>query len=349
MAAGAIMARPLVSAYRLARQTMPRLTAQFQMPLKRPILTKDDGKSRTYRCKLDGFDIELILTPTPFEQSKHKTERLWTRFVETLVISVSRDEEESVPPIVTSSRGARDFALRSPYFTARTPAYASAAETVAGNVVAFFRLRLHQPLVGALDDSHQALANPTWRDSAGHELDRGGGTFVVEVVHGIRNELGVTKFQRRHDASLRAALASSVSPGLHAELLSDAQAAAFDGNIRRAVLELAIACEVFAKHRFLGLGSSTAQVIETLEDRGKISLRVLDLIEIGGTTLKHQSFKAHDKAAFQDIDHLFRARNKVAHRGEPVFRDDLGTSHTVDARLLRRWWISIEKLFKWAG
>lgn len=328
---------------------MPRLTARFEIPLKSPILTKDDRKSRSYDCTLDEFDIRLVLMPTPFARSKHRTERLWTRNVETVLISVSRDELELVPPVVVTSRGARDFALRSPYFRSRTRDYARAAETVTKNAVEFLRLRLRQPLVGALVDSHQALANPKWYDSEGQQLDSGGGTFVVGSVHGARSEFGVLKFQRRHDAGLRAALTSPLSPGLHEELLSDAQSAAFEGNVRRAVLELAIACEVFAKHRFLGLGGASAQVIEALEDRGKISLRVLDLIEIGGTALKHQSFRTYDKAAFEDIDHLFRARNKVAHRGEPVFRDDKGAAHDVDVKLLKRWWQSVDKLFRWAG
>ena len=80
-----------------------------------------------------------------------------------------------------------------------------------------------------------------------------------------------------------------------------------------------------------------------------VSVRVLDLIHIGGMALLGKSFRDVDMIAYTDIDHLFRARNKVAHRGEAVFRDDKGHLHTVDMKLLNRWWRSIEKLFDWAG
>ena len=114
------------------------------------------------------------------------------------------------------------------------------------------------------------------------------------------------------------------------------------------MLELAVACEVFVKETFLGSNYRASRVYEALEDRGKVNLRVLDLIDIGGAAVTGSSFRTHDPEAFRDIDNLFRARNKSAHRGKVTYRDDSGV-HEVTFRVLVRWWTSAAKLFEWAS
>jgi len=131
---------------------------------------------------------------------------------------------------------------------------------------------------------------------------------------------------------------------LHQELLSDAQAAAFEGNIRRAVLELAVSCEVFVKHFFFEHGSRAAQVVEAMEGERKMHIRILELLDVGTRAVLGKSLKDSDKAAYDDIDHLFRARNKVAHQGKAEFRDGKRV-HIVDMKLLSKWWQSVERLF----
>jgi hypothetical protein len=268
---------------------------------------------------------------------------------EQLIVSVSRNETVGPPSVRITANGGRDFTTRVPYFDVRTPDYARIASQVLHYAIEFLRFQLRQPLLRALSESRQHLSNPEWTDERGNKINPGLTTFVVPPVAGIRNDFGVVKLERKHAKLLIKALSKKKQPSLHAEILSDAQAAAFDGNIRRSVLELAIACEVFAKHTFFGSDGKASQVFEALEDRGKANVRLLDLIDIGGAALLGKSFRAVDVSAYTDIDHLFRARNKVAHRGEPLFRDDKGHIHTVDLKLLNRWWRSVEKLFDWAG
>jgi hypothetical protein len=274
---------------------------------------------------------------------------LWTYMSDQLIVSVSRNETVGPPAVQITANGGRDFTTRVPYFKVRTPDYVRIASQVLHNAIEFLRFKLRQPLLRALSESRQHLSNPEWTDERGNKIDPGLATFVVPPVAGIRNDFGVVKLERKHAKLLIKALSKKKQPSLHAEILSDAQAAAFDGNIRRSVLELAIACEVFAKHTFFGSDGKASQVIEALEDRGKANVRVLDLIDIGCIALLGKSFRAVDVSAYTDVDHLFRARNKVAHRGEPLFRDDKGHMHTVDLKLLNRWWRSVEKLFDWAG
>ena len=326
-----------------------RLTATFSVGVKSPIVLRGDSKPRTYPTTIADFDITLTIVPVEGARSKTKNERLWTHMAEQLTVSVTRDESTPPPGVLPVQGGGRDFAPRVPYFESRLPEYRQVALDVLNSAISFLRFDLHPPLLRGLDERSDQLANPVWTDDRGQSINPGVTTFVVRGVRGTRSELGVVKFERKHDKPFRAALTKSRSPKLYEEILSDAQAAAFDGNVRRAVLELAIACEVFAKHAFLGSGGVAAQVYEALEDKKKLTVRVLDLIDIGGTARLGKTLRTVDKDAHTDIDHLFRARNKIAHRGEAVFRDDAGHLHTVDSKLLAQWWRSTQRLFAWAG
>ena len=328
---------------------MTRLTAKYTMPLSAIILLRGDKVPRTYTASIDDFDVVLTISPVGGARSKQKNERLWTYISQRLIISVSRNETEDPPAIQITRNGIKDYTPRVPYFEQRSAEYSRVASLVLHNAITFLRFQLRQPLLRALNEIKQHLSNPEWSDASGNKIDPGMSTVVVPPVPGIRNQFGVVKLERKHAKLLLSTLTKTKQPSLHAEILSDAQAAAFDGNIRRAVLELAIACEVFAKHTFFGSDGKASQVFEALEDRGKANVRVLDLIDIGGNAVMGKSFRILDINAYTDIDHLFRARNKVAHRGEAVFRDDKGHLHTVDAKLLNQWWRSVEKLFDWAS
>jgi len=324
-----------------------RLTATFNIALHTAIVFRGDGRPRTYSTTVDGFDVQLTIVPKdPGGRSKLKGERLWTYMSEELTIAVSRSEADSPPDIGVSARGGRDFTTRVPYFSARLPSYASAASKVCRNAIAFLRFQLRQPLARALTDLNAALLNAEWTDELGGKIDSGI-HFLAAGLGPRRDVFGIRALTRKHDKLFGASLAIGKSPSLHLEILSDAQAAVLEGNVRRAVLELAVACEVFAKHTFYGASSGAALVFEALEDRGKTHVRVLELIDIGGDALYGNSFRVFDRNAYTDIEHLFRARNKVAHRGIAVFRDEKGQLQTVDAKRLKRWWQSVEKLFAW--
>lgn len=326
-----------------------RLTATFTVTLAAPIVMRGGSEPRTFETQLDGFDVSVTLVPVEGARSKRAPERLWTRMVQKLSVSVTRDESSSPPEIGATAGGGRDFTSRASYLRVRLIDYSRVARRVLNNVLSFVRFDLHQPLVGGLDEASVELANPVWSDEHRHSIDARAHIFIVRVARGERSEFGVVKFERKHEKAFRAALTKPRSPRLHEEILADAQAAAFEGNFRRSVLELAIACEVFVKHTFLGTVGTAAQVYETLEDKGRLNVRILDLIEIGGTARLGKGFRDVDRDAYTDIDHLFRARNKIAHRGEAVFRDDDGRLHTVDLKIISKWWRSAHRLFEWAG
>ena len=328
---------------------MPQLTALFKVPLSAPILIRSDGKPRSYSANMEEFKVTLKIAPDGGRRSKKKNERLWTSTCHEVLISVSREEKEPPPEIIIRPDGTHDVSVRGPYFNERGPLYRGVACKALNNAISFFKYELRQPLLTPLDEGTQEFQNPEWSDGKGNEINPGRFMFLATAMFGSHGEFGVRKFEGKHKKYFQSSLVKPKQVSLHQEILSDAQASAFEGNIRRAVLELAIACEVFAKHTFFGSTDNAAQVFEALEDKGKISVRVIDLIDIGGEILLNGSFKAFNRVAYNDIDYMFRARNKVAHRGEPIYRDEKGKLHTVDINILKKWWVSVQTLFSWAG
>lgn len=322
---------------------MTRLTATVSARLSSHILIRGD-QTRRYTAVMDGFDVEVTLRPDPSgPRSKNRRQRNWTATSKELSVAVSRDEPVPPPPLIVLPSGGRDFRNRVPYMDQRSREYGPVAFRALNNAVAFLRFQLRQPL-----QKIQA-SDLSWTDDAGHDIETGivnteASFFLVQPD----GHFGAQPLERKHDKRLRAAIVTPVPVALHEELLSDAQTAAMQGNIRRAVLELAIACEVFAKHAFFG-SDDAARVFAALEDRGKLGVSIIDLIDIGGEALRGTKFREFDPAAHADIDYLFRARNKVAHRGEVTFRDAKGKLCTVDRALLEKWWQSVEKLFAWVG
>lgn len=135
--------------------------------------------------------------------------------------------------------------------------------------------------------------------------------------------------------------------GLGDELLSDAQNAALSNNMRRAILELVISIEVVVKGSFFKQSKIAGAVFEYFEDKGRETIKVLELLDGAALSAFGESFKLVRPKAFKDIDHAFRCRNKIAHRGEVKFRDDSGIWNTPDQKVLEQWWGSTIEMFNW--
>jgi hypothetical protein len=83
------------------------------------------------------------------------------------------------------------------------------------------------------------------------------------------------------------------------------------------------------------------------EDKSRISVRVLELLDGVAKEAFARSYRIDAADQFQRIDHLFRCRNKVAHRGELAFRDDKGSLIQVDKSMVTSWWDATAHLMQW--
>jgi hypothetical protein len=70
------------------------------------------------------------------------------------------------------------------------------------------------------------------------------------------------------------ALEANTSYELYEELIVDARASVVQGNFRRAVLEMAIACEVTTKQLFFKKATPAGDAFDYLEDKSRINVSV---------------------------------------------------------------------------
>ena len=108
------------------------------------------------------------------------------------------------------------------------------------------------------------------------------------------------------------------------EFFTDAQTSIKNGNTRRAVLELAIAREVATKLAFFKTATPAGAAFEYLENKRKVNVRVIDLLDEPAQEAFSNSFKQTHSVAHKSLENRFRARNRVAHRAVAQYRDDSG-------------------------
>lgn len=215
--------------------------------------------------------------------------------------------------------------------------------------IKYFKYVLKNPFLDEFHYNEYDFANPTWVDEMGTELRPGIITFFSEPVPGMDGEknFGIKKFCPDLKNDLGEILKNDLTPDLYQEILADAQSAIFEGNYRRGILEMAIVCELAIKQAFFAKTTPAGSAFEYLEDKGKVHVSVLEFISRVSEEAVGVSFKEEYPDHYMNIDHLFRCRNKIAHRGEALFRDDTGKLHNPDKDILSEWWCSVDMLLNW--
>jgi hypothetical protein len=263
-------------------------------------------------------------------------------------VDVSREEEERVPDVVVSEAGGHDYTPRTPYFQQRAPEYSAAARTCLERFLTFVRFGLGQPLLwGAGDAPPRAIESTTWLDADGTPINPGI-QVLGSISIGLRDKGWHSHpLSAADEARIRLALKASPDPPLHHVILAQGKDAAIAGDLRRAVMELAIASEVAVKHAFFAPNSPAGEAFEYFEDKSLLRAGVIDLLGEPSRRAFGEGFKDHDEAACQAVEYLFRCRNKVVHRGQLVFRDAKSIVCVADQAVIRDWLGAVLRLFEW--
>ena len=246
-----------------------------------------------------------------------------------------------------NSEGHLDYTIQEEYFEKRTDQFAKIAREAINRMIGFFRFSLHTPLLRESSADHQCFRNPDWTDQDDKIIGKAQLVFVVERVPGLWGELGVKKLTPDRLGALVEFLARPTDPSLTAQFLSEAQSAWFEGNLRRSVLELGIACEVAVKRLFFSTESPAGAAFDYLEDKGKVNIRVIELADKVAQEAFGRSYRIESPNDYMNIDNLFRCRNKVVHRDELTFKDDHGNFIAVDANIVASWSASVAALAEW--
>ncbi len=230
---------------------------------------------------------------------------------------------------------------------------------VLNRLIRFFKYEKRHPNLRPLYFSdflsqEQQFCNPTWQTLDGQALTVSAtpltsGIITIPGLGLLRDDLfGIQAFTADEAPKLEQYLSSTNHIiSLSEQLLSDAQSAALANNVRRAVLELAIAIEVFVKSAFFNQEKAVESVFEYLMDKVRETVKVTELLDSASLKVFGESFKTASRESYRHLDHVFRCRNQVAHKGEPRYRDDSGAWHEADQELLLKWWEAAIEMFAW--
>lgn len=327
---------------------MPILSAKFILDVSSPcLISLPDQSIPRISAKIDSFDVVATIISASDWKNKGKDDVHWTTSVSRLELLVSRDDSEIVSDIVVTPDGMRDLSARGTYMLRRLHAYSKVAKDSANRILRYFQYEMLTPSVRLFSDWEQALSTPVWLDANGNELRSGFSYVRLPPIPGTRGELGVRRLMVSDLDDLQAYFVAPTEAPLDLVLLSDAQTAWFDGSLRRTVLELAICAEIMVKRCFFAARSPAGSAFDYLEDKAKVSVRVLELIDQVALEAFGNSYKQHDRENYQHLDFLFRCRNKVAHRGELTYRDDSGLTVIVDGNVVEAWWHAVANLRTW--
>ncbi len=331
---------------------MKKLIAEFSAKLPSFVLLSGP-QNRTYSGfgEIDGFNVTVELVPYENSMTLKSSSEQYPKFgaIDAKII-VSKDED-IYPPDTLVRDDKEDNSARYDYFLERTGKYQNIALKAINRVIGYFRYKLHNPLLRKIEFfSQESMHNPKWMDENGTVIKNVLRTTVFQPIPGISDiGLNTGSLAFNNLSELENALQNEFVPELHEEILADAQDAIYQDNSRRAVLEMAIAVEVVIRTTYFGHETISGATIDYLEDKGRVNLKVIELIDSVAKQVFSSSFREFDRDAFNNIDFLFRCRNKAAHRGELIYRDDQGKSHKVDRSILITWWKSIFRLFEWLG
>ena len=208
---------------------------------------------------------------------------------------------------------------------------------------------MRQPFQNEKQINEDHFSNPLWYDDKGNNFGSGGHYyFLVEPMPGVNGKLlGVKTLKSENCTELLNYLQYDVEIELYEEIMSDAQSAIFSRNIRRAIFEMAIVCELFTKRKYFSKGGISGLAFDYFEDKGKLKVTVMELISTVAYEVLGESYKDYSPDDYRNVDYLFRCRNKVAHRGEVVFKDDSATLITPDLNLVECWYDSVGNLLNW--
>lgn len=217
----------------------------------------------------------------------------------------------------------------------------------ANRLVGFLKFQLHAPSLNLFTGEEFEFSWPTWLDSDGVALASGALHLYSPLPPGSGGELGARPLLLEAWTAAKEFVETPHEIPLQQVLLSDAQAAWYAKDLRRTIIDTAIAVEVMVKRRYFAGSSPAGAAFDYLEDKGKVSVKVLDLIDRIAIASFGRSYKLEDPKHFNAIDHLFRCRNKVVHRGQLIFSDDAGITHPASREVVASWWEAAQDLDTW--
>jgi hypothetical protein len=135
------------------------------------------------------------------------------------------------------------------YPLARLEDHEDVAALIMNRLIRYFRFTPGHPLLEVVRAQALRTSNPEWTDENGTPLPVRITAVEAKGFAGLRQSpaFGIKPFTPEQSHEFEKALQADTSYELYEELMVDARDSLMQGNLRRGVLEMAIACEVATK------------------------------------------------------------------------------------------------------
>lgn len=234
------------------------------------------------------------------------------------------------------------------HWVATATAFSKVAFQTVNRLVDYCRYELGYPFLRPVNAS--SVESVVWMDSDAQVLKTEGDYHIYGFFPGIpgnSKSLGSRFLTPHHSTEIVAALVCGATPNVHQELLAFARDAIYERHTLKAVLLLAISSEVAIKTTFFREETLASIAFDYLEENRRVEVTSIELIGKVAKRAFGTSFSEHNPTAATSVDHLFRCRNKVAHRARAEYKDDKGVLHTADEATLYAWWSAVDLLHSW--
>ena len=316
-----------------------RLGVKYSIPLTGYLMFCLDDKTLdevAFSASVDGFDVQIKPRIDKRCSQKKETDKYPTYGANELSVIVTQDSDgdESTIDWHTIEK------------------YEYIAETAINRLLRYFQYRLNTPLLrlaNAHDDSWSSSPILINRDENDKTFSRriSCADYSRHLAYGYYPRFSIKALCDISDDGLLTTLDQDIQPSLHEEFLCSARTEIIAGNIRRAVLEMAICCEVLVKSSLFSKSLVSSAIFDYLSRKRRIEISVHELLDHPVKEVWGVSFKDECLQDWKNIGYLFNARNRVAHTGICEYRNDKGNRFDVDEILVEDWWASIESLLAW--
>ena len=294
---------------------------------------------------IDGYEMHILCEVDP-DGGASISGALGLYPVNKITI-IAQKEVDFTPDIPGSNSGGRDFANVQPFFQEKLNNYGPVVVEAFRRILSFYKFNLNQPNLDPVNFKNNKFYDMQWYDNNGHDYGSLTLSFSSPLVGQTNRLFEVEPYRVSDYELLKETLIHGSTEELQHQILSDAQSAIMGKNLRRGVFEIAVACELAVKRTFFSKQSFSGDAFEFMEDKGKVKVTVLEFISSIAKAVFNESFKDNSSVDYQRIDYLFRCRNKIAHRGELVFKDDSGNVCEASPVIVREWYKSARTLIRW--
>lgn len=332
-----------------------KIIATFTIDLKNHIMVMwPESSEILFKFLIDDSEICITLEKCFSNKFKDEGDKYYTEPISQIKIEVIRKGSFKIPDAEIKNKTIRDYSKRLDYFDKIRPSFSNHAYEAYVRLIYFLKYVLYNPYLIEYPKEHAFFHNAKWTDSNGNKLGGGTNKMLLSDTYELEMKFGKNlPFERlspKYSKNLKIALNNPIRPQLHSQMLSGAISSLFDFNLHRAIIELAIACEILVKRSFFPNETPGGIAFDFFEDQSKIKIRVPELINKVAQEAFGRSFKTDQPKNYNNIENLFRCRNKIAHQGSLEYRDINSKTNKIkiaDINTVIVWFFSVRYLEIW--